>query len=73
MRIRIYRQWHLSPFIKLTFTNAGVSVGFGHRSLGWVTFGRRGVTETLDTPVPGVYLTDSQPWTRILKALRLRK
>jgi hypothetical protein len=73
MKIRIYRRVFLSPFVKLTFTNSGVSIGFGHRNIGWINFGPKGVSETLDTGVSGVYLRDSQSWDRVLKALRLRK
>ena len=73
MQIRIFKRLNISPFVRLTFTNAGISISFGHRSIGWLTFGRRGVSETIDTPVSGVYLRDSQSWNRVLKALRLRK
>jgi hypothetical protein len=65
MKIRIYRQLHLSPFIRLTITNSGLSISFGHRGIGWITFGKRGVRETLDTPIPGVYLTENQRWNQL--------
>ena len=37
------------------------SVSFGHRGIGWVTIGRKGIRETLDL-VPGVYVSEEQRW-----------
>ena len=73
MEIKLYKRVFLTPFLRLTFTNSGVSISFGHRSVGWLTFGKRGLTETIDTPISGVYATDKQSWRQIFKALRLRK
>jgi|HubBroStandDraft_6_1064221.scaffolds.fasta_scaffold3630913_2 hypothetical protein len=73
MKIRIYRQWHFGPFVRLNLYTGGLSISFGHARIGWLTVGRKGVSETLDTGVSGVYLRDSQTWDRVLKALRLRK
>jgi hypothetical protein len=73
MEIRIFKRVNLGSFVRLTFTNAEVSISFGHRSIGWLTIGKRGLSETIDTPIGGVYFRDNQPWNKVLKALRLRK
>jgi hypothetical protein len=36
-----------------------------HRRIGWITFSKRGIREILDTPVPGVYLSEGQRWGEI--------
>jgi hypothetical protein len=76
MEIRIFKHIFITPFIRLNIYNSGVSISFGHSRIGrigWTTLGRRGVRETLDTPISGVYLCDGQRWDQILKVLRLRK
>ena len=67
MQIRFYRRVFLSPVVRLTISNGGLSISFGHRSIGWATFGRRGLRTTLDVPdAPGVYLVDSWQWGKLL-------
>jgi hypothetical protein len=64
MEIRIWKKIYITPFIRLNLTNGGLSISFGHRNLGWVTLSRRGIRLTADTPLPGVYVTDSAPWKK---------
>jgi hypothetical protein len=52
MQLRIWKRIYLSPFVRLNL----FTISFGHREIGWITFGLHGVKETLDTPLPGVYL-----------------
>jgi hypothetical protein len=70
MNIRIFKRINLGPFVRLTITNSGWTVGFGYRGIGWLTFGKRGLTETLDTPVSGIYVKDSQPWDQLRRWIR---
>jgi hypothetical protein len=65
MQLRIWKTVYLCPWIRLNIFNRGISVSLGDRNWGWVTIGRRGVRETLDI-IPGVYLTENQPWGKML-------
>jgi hypothetical protein len=67
MQLRFFRRVFIGPFIRLNFPNAGVSVSFGARRIGWVTLSRRGIRLTADTPVPGLYVTDSKRWQDLQK------
>jgi hypothetical protein len=67
MQIRIWKRVFITPFIRLNFTNGGVSISFGRRGLGWVTLSRRGLRWTADTPLPGLYATDSVRWKDLPK------
>jgi hypothetical protein len=58
MEVRIWRRIYLCPWIRLNLYTRGFSISLGHRSIGWLTFGRRGVTGTLSTGIPGVYLSE---------------
>jgi hypothetical protein len=62
MEIRIWKRVFLTPFIRLNFTNGGVSVSFGHRGLGWLTIGKSGIRGTIPTGIPGVYLSEKERW-----------
>jgi hypothetical protein len=73
MELMIRKRVQFGPCVRLNIFNSGLSVSVGHKNLGWLTFGKRGITESIDTPVSGVFLRDGQPWDRVLKALRLRK
>jgi hypothetical protein len=64
MELRVFKRIYLTPFVRLNLYTRGFSISFGKRGLGWISFGQRGVRETLSTPIPGVYLTESQPWKR---------
>jgi hypothetical protein len=46
MQIRIFKRIRFGPFLRLTFTNAGITLSLGHRGIGWITFGKR-VSERL--------------------------
>jgi hypothetical protein len=62
MELRILKHVYLSPWIRLNLYTRGWSLSFGHRRLGWLTLGPRGVRGTLDTAAPGVYITESRSW-----------
>jgi hypothetical protein len=62
MEIRLYKHVYLTPFIRLNLYTKGFSLSFGHARIGWLTLGRRGIRGTLDTGVPGAYLTESRTW-----------
>jgi hypothetical protein len=62
MQLLIRKYIYLTPFIRLNFFTQDFSVSFGHKSLAWITLGRRGIRETIPTGIPGAYLTESQPW-----------
>jgi SpoVK/Ycf46/Vps4 family AAA+-type ATPase len=49
MELRIWKRICLSPWIRLNFYTRGLTVSFGHRSLGWLTFGQRGIRATPST------------------------
>jgi hypothetical protein len=70
MQLMIRKRIFLTPFVRLNIFNSGFSLSLGHRSLGWLTLGRRGITETIDTGVSGVYLTDSQRWDELRRPKR---
>jgi hypothetical protein len=70
VKIRLFKRFSLGPFVRVAITNAGVSLSVGHRSVGWLTFGKKGLSETLDTGVSGVYLRDSQPWSQLRRWIR---
>ena len=54
----------LTPFIRLNIYNSGFSLSVGHRSIGWITLGRRGITESVPI-ASGVYLQESQRWDEL--------
>jgi hypothetical protein len=60
MQLKCWRQIYLAPFVRLNSSNRSISISFGHRSVGWFTIGPRGFRETLDTPIPGVFITETQ-------------
>jgi hypothetical protein len=62
MELRILKHVYLSPWIRLNLYTKGWSISFGHRRLGWITVGPRGIRATLDTPVSGIYLSESRSW-----------
>jgi hypothetical protein len=72
MELRIWKRIYLSPFVRLTLYAEGFTISFGHRGIGWITFGRRGIRETLDTGIPGVYLSEGQRWRDIAATARRR-
>jgi hypothetical protein len=67
MRLRIWKCIYLTPFVRMNLYTAGFSISFGHRRIGWLTFGRRGIRATLDTGVPGTYLTEGRTWKELAK------
>jgi len=67
MRLVFWKRVFITPFIRLNFTNGGLSISFGRRGLFWLTFSRRGIRWTADTPVPGLYATDSVRWKDLQK------
>ena len=73
MKLMIRKPVLITPYIRLNIFNSGFSVSVGHARLGWLTLGKRGIRESFDTPIPGIYVVDSQPWDKLLRALRLRK
>jgi hypothetical protein len=72
MKLVIRKRVSLGPFVRLNIFNSGFSVSLGHRSLGWITLGRRGIRESVSV-ASGIYATEGQTWDKVLKALRLRK
>jgi hypothetical protein len=60
MNIRIWKSIYICPWIRLNISNRSISISLGHRSIGWWTIGPRGMRETIDTPIPGVYLSEEQ-------------
>ena len=60
MQLRIWKRIYLSSFVRLNLYTKGFTISFGHRGIGWITFGQRGIRETLDTPLPGVYFSEGQ-------------
>jgi hypothetical protein len=73
MELRIWKSIYLSPWVGLNIFNRAVSISLGHRKLGWLTIGPRGIRGTLDTPIPGVYLTEKTTWARIRARSRRRQ
>jgi hypothetical protein len=67
MQLRFYNRVFITPFIRINFTNGRLSLSFGYRRLGWLTLSRRGIRLTADTPVPGLYATDSARWKDLQK------
>jgi hypothetical protein len=63
MPLVIRKHIYFSPFVRLNLYTRGCTVSFGHRSIGWITLGRRGIRETIPTGIPGAYLTESQSWS----------
>jgi hypothetical protein len=61
MTLVIRKHIFITSFIRLNIFNSGFSVSVGHRNLGWVTFDRKGITESVPI-ASGVYVTDSQRW-----------
>ena len=64
MQLRVWKHIFIGPFARLNIYDGKVSISFGKRRLGWLTLGPRGVRGTLDTPIPGVYFTETQPWKK---------
>ena len=73
MELRVLKYFYLTPWIRLNLFTKGFSISFGEARLGWITVGKSGLTETIDTGVSGVYVKDSQRWDKVLKLLKLRK
>jgi hypothetical protein len=67
MELRIWKRIYLTPFVRLNLYTRGFSISFGHRGLGWLTFGRRGIRGTLPTGIPGIYLTEGENWGQLWK------
>ena len=65
MQIRSLKSIYIGPWIRLKLYTKGFSISLGHRGIGWVTIGNRGIRETLDAPIPGVYLTQEQRWDEV--------
>ena len=73
MQLRIWKTFYVCPFIRVNIFNRGISVSFGHAKLGWATIGPRGLRGTLDTGIPGVYLTERATWAQIRSRSRRPK
>lgn len=69
MQIRIWKQFYLTPFVRLNIYTKGFTVSIGHRRIGWVTFGQRDIRGTLDTPIQGAFLTDRISWSQIRRVI----
>jgi hypothetical protein len=52
MQIRSLKSIYIGPWIRLKLYTKGFSISLGHRGIGWVTIGNRGIRETLDAPIP---------------------
>jgi len=65
MELRIWKRIYITPFVRLNLYGRGFSISFGHRGIGWLPFGRRGIRGTVPRPVPGVYLSQGETWTRL--------
>jgi hypothetical protein len=66
MQLRIWKRLYLLPWLRLNLYTKGFTISVGHRGLGWITFGRRGIRATVPTVVPGAYFTESQQlWNQI--------
>jgi hypothetical protein len=65
MQLRIWKRIYLTPLVRLNLYSRGFSISVGHRWIGWLTFGRRGIRGTLDTGVPAVYIFESQRWDQL--------
>jgi hypothetical protein len=62
MELRILKHVYITPWIRLNLYTKGWSLSLGHRRMGWITVGPRGIRGTLDTPVSGIYLSESRSW-----------
>ena len=51
MELRVWQRIYLCPFIRVNLYTRGFTLSFGHRRLGWITIGRRGIRAPLDTRV----------------------
>jgi hypothetical protein len=67
MELRIWKRIFLTPWIRLNLYTQGFSISVGHSRIGWITFGRRGIRATLDTGVPGTYVTEGRTWGQLGK------
>jgi hypothetical protein len=56
MQIRSLKSIYIGPWIRLKLYTKGFSISLGHRGI---------VRETLDAPIPGVYLTQEQRWDEV--------
>lgn len=50
MRLQFLKRVYLTPFVRLNFYTQGVSISFGHTRIGWLTFGRHAIWQTVDSP-----------------------
>jgi hypothetical protein len=73
MQLRVYKRVYLTPFVRINLFTQGFSISVGHSRIGWITFGRRGIRETVSTPLPGVYLSENQRWGQLTKLLPRRQ
>ena len=53
-----------SRIVRLNLCTRGFSISFGHHWIGWMTFSKRGIRETLRTPVSCVYLSEGKRWQK---------
>jgi hypothetical protein len=57
MQLRIWKRFYLSPFVRLSLHTRGAQ-HLLPSSPDRLDFSKRGIRETLHTPVPGVYLSE---------------
>jgi hypothetical protein len=69
MKLVIRKYVFLCPWVRLNIFNSGFSVSLGHRGIGWITLGRRGIRESVPI-ASGVYLQDSQRWPDLRRPKR---
>jgi hypothetical protein len=72
-QVQIWKSLCLSPSVRLNLDTKGFTISFGYRGIGWITFERRGIRETLDTGIPDVYLSEGQRWHQIAAKVTARR
>ena len=63
MRLRIWRRWRLTSWLRLNWYGGWPSLSIGPVGA-QITIGRKGVRATAGLTGTGVYLTHLEPWTQ---------
>ncbi len=56
-----YHRLSLLPGLRINLSRSGASVSVGHRGSGWPTVGHGQRRVTVDTPIRGLFYTESHP------------
>ena len=70
MQLRTWKRIYLTPLVRLNLHTRRLSISFGHRRIGWITFSKRGIRETLHMPVPGSMILSGIP-RHLMSSVRL--